>query len=111
MPPQGPFGMAKEREVPPAINGGPKPEGFVASRVSTTRHGGIETNRKPEVDCDTSIVPLLPVIEEDKRSLAVSVAAPGVTSEAENVPTPLVSVVSPGNVADGSVLVKRTGSV
>jgi hypothetical protein len=103
--------MVKERVVPPEMDGGPKPDGLVLSRVSTTRHGGIETKRNPEVGSDTVILPLVPVIVDDNRSLAVSETTPGVTSEAENVPTPLVSFASPGNVAKGSVLVKCTGSV
>jgi hypothetical protein len=37
--------MEKERAVSPEMNGGPKPNGLVSSRVSTTRQGGIEIKR------------------------------------------------------------------
>ena len=108
--PQGPLGRVKERVALPTRDGGPKPEGLVESRVSTTRQGGIEIKRSPEVDCETAILPLVPVMAGDNKSLAVSVIPPTVTSEVENVPTPLLSVASPGNAANGSVLVKCTGS-
>jgi hypothetical protein len=101
----------KEREVSPEMDGGPKPNGLVLSRVSNTRQGSIAINRNPEAGGDTSILPLVPVIVDDNKSLAASVTEPTVTSEAENVPTLLVSVASPGNVAEGSVLVKCTGSL
>jgi len=88
-------------EVPPEIDGGPKPDGLVGSRVSTTRQGAIGIKRNTEVDCDTKILPLVPLTAGDNKSKAVSEAEPGVTNEAENVPTPLVSVASPGSVAAG----------
>src|SRR5579862_1273578 len=108
--PQGPSGKGKERDVAPAIDGGPKPDGLVASRVSTTRQGGIDIKRNPAADCDTAIAPLVPLMPDDNRSPAVSVAVPTVTNDDEKVPTPLLSSASPGKTAEGSVLVKCTGS-
>jgi len=77
------------------MDGGPKPTGFVASRVSTTRHGGVQTKRNPAVDCDTVIL-TFPEIVGVNKSLAASPISPRLTSEAEKVPTPLISVASPG---------------
>src|SRR5580700_10784661 len=106
--PQGPLGIAKDRVPFAESEGGPKPAGLVASRVSTTRQGGIATKCSPAVELDTTISPLVPVMVDDNKSLALSETVPGVTNEAENVPTPLVSVESAGSVAAGSVLVKCT---
>src|ERR1700722_6063352 len=93
------------------MEGGPKPDGLVASRVSTSRHGAIGTKLKPEVDCDTKILPLVPLTPGDNKSKAVSEAEPGVTNDAESVAAPLLSVVSPGKGAAGAVLGKCTGSL
>lgn len=50
----------------------------------------------------------VPVMDEVTVSVAVTVCVPSVFSVTENVPTPFVNVEFPGNVADGSVLVKCT---
>jgi hypothetical protein len=111
MPLQGPFGMANERVELAEKDGGPKPAGLVLSRVSTSRQGGMDTKRSPAVDGDTVMLPLVPEMLGDNKSLTVIVVVPAVTSDAENVPTPLVSAESGGNAALGSVLVKCTGLV
>jgi len=86
------------------------PKGPAGRRVSVTRHGVTGTYRNPD-GADTVIPPLVPEIEGENKSLAVNVCVPGVTREAVKTPSPLVSVVSAGNVADPSVLVKRTEPV
>ena len=56
----------------------------------------------------TAIVLLVPVIEAVTVSVAVIVWLPAVLSVALNVPAPFVRVLSAGNVALPSVLVKWT---
>ena len=102
------LGITKGRLVLPEMNGPPNgPEVF---RVSAMRQGVTGMNRNPEAT-PTVMLPLVPTIEELNRSLTVIVCPPTVTSEAVNVPTPLVNVISAGKAAEGSALVKCTGSV
>ena len=56
----------------------------------------------------TEMLPDVPVIDDVTVSVAVIVWFPAVFNVAENVPTPLVSVESAGNVAKPSLLVKCT---
>src|SRR5215470_1930621 len=100
--PQAEFGMVNDRLVLPAMNGAPK--GPVGLRVSATRQGATGTYRKP-AGADTVMFPLVPLMEVVEQeifaqsgSMTVSVCVPSVTSEAENVPTPLTRLISAGRV-------------
>jgi len=102
------LGMGKLRLVPPDMYGPPR--GPVGLRVSATRHGVTGRYCRP-AGAETLILALVPVIDEVIRSVALSVCVPAVTSEAENVPLPLVKLALAGSAARPSVLVKCTGSL
>ena len=74
----------------------------------TVAAGGAETVKCVAVAALTVTAFDVPVIVAFAVSVAVMVRLPAVRSVAENVPTPFVSVVSAGNVALASVLVKCT---
>ena len=69
---------------------------------------GADTEKCVAAAALTVIVLLVPVIEEVTVSVAVIVWLPAVSSVAEKLPVPLVSVASAGNTAAPSLLVKWT---
>ena len=96
--PQEPFGMGKLREVPPAING--PPNGPLALRVSTTRHGVIGMNRRPAAEAVT-VTPNVSLTPEYDAVKVTSVGVATVPPLRVNVPEvdPCAMVIFDGRIA------------